>query len=178
MSTNSTFIQEYPGTQGLEQAMHTAGTRLRSFSASRGLSTVLLAAMLATLLLVADLLMDTWAEGHLMAAWVMTWVIGFAVLALLAPVARGMASRAVQGLDAWSRELASRRADERLWALAQKDQRLMADLRAATSRAEVTQDADVETSAPAFVASMNAGRDLSPATTARLERLSRRIWNE
>jgi hypothetical protein len=39
------------------------------------------------------------------------------------------------GLDAWSVQLARRRADERLWAMAQKDTRLMRDLEVAMDRA-------------------------------------------
>jgi hypothetical protein len=38
------------------------------------------------------------------------------------------------GLDAWSARVAQRRADERLWAIAQTDARLMADLQGAMNR--------------------------------------------
>ncbi|MGJ4748755.1 hypothetical protein ACQV5M_20510, partial [Leptospira sp. SA-E8] len=86
-------------------------------------------------------LVETWADGHLMAAWVLTWVVGFAALALLAPTARNLAGRVIQGLNGWSRDLAHRRADERLWALARKDPRVMADIRAAALREELVLDA-------------------------------------
>lgn len=108
----------------------------KSLSKFGGLAAVLLAAMVSALLVVADELMETWAEGHLLAAWVLLWVVGFAAVALLAPTARRLARRLVGGLDGWSQRVARRRADERLWELARKDPRVMADLQAARTRAE------------------------------------------
>lgn len=149
MTTNSFIHLDYssnhPGADRIERTVEVAGravARLRKgFSASRGLAGVLLAAMVATLLVVTDQLVETWVDGHLMAAWVLTWVVGFSALALLAPAARNVAGRVVQGLNGWSRDLAHRRADERLWALARKDPRVMADIRAATLREELVLDA-------------------------------------
>ena len=97
---------------------------------------MLLAAMVSALVVVADQLIDTWADGHLMVAWVALWVVGFAALALFAGAARKLAVTAVGSLDAWSRGVAKTRADERLWAIAKTDPRLMADLTAATARNE------------------------------------------
>lgn len=108
----------------------------KSLSKFGGLAAVLLAAMVSALLVVADELMETRAEGHLLAAWVLLWVVGFAAVALLAPTARRLARRLVGGLDGWSQRVARRRADERLWELARKDPRVMADLQAARTRAE------------------------------------------
>ncbi len=150
MTTTTSFIhldysRSHPGADRIERTVDAAGRMVlrmrKGFSASRGLAGVLLAAMVATLLVVTDQLVDTWADGHLMAAWVLTWVVGFAALALLAPAARSLAGRVVQGLNGWSRDLAHRRADDRLWALARKDARVMADIRAATLREELALDA-------------------------------------
>jgi hypothetical protein len=102
------------------------------------------------------------------------WVIGFAAMALLAPTARSMAARVMAGLDGWSQHVARRRADERLWDLARKDARVMADIQAAATRSEMD-DADVAEEAPVAEVS---GRNLSAETAARLKRLSRRIWND
>lgn len=149
MTTNSFIHLDYPrshpGADRLERTVEAAGqvvARLRkNLSASRGLGVVLLAAMVATLLLVTDQLVDTLADGHLMAAWMLTWVVGFSAIALLAPMARALAGRVIEGLDNWSRNVAHRRADERLWALAGKDPRVMADIRAAVLREEVALEA-------------------------------------
>lgn len=105
-------------------------------SEGRGLSALLLAAAIATLIVVADQLIDTWADGHLMLAWVLLWAVVFAGLALFADSARGLARRTVAALDDWSRSLAEARADMRLWEMARHDQRLMSELIAARDRAE------------------------------------------
>lgn len=138
---NNSFVHvEYPSRHGAvaryEGVVASVKNLRKSLSKLGGLAAVLLAAMVSALLVVADQLIDTWVEGHLLAAWVLLWVIGFAAVALLAPAARGLARRLVGGLDAWSQRVARRRADERLWELARKDPRIMADLQAARTRAE------------------------------------------
>ena len=58
---------------------------------ARRLSALLLAAVLATLVVIADQVIDTWADGHLMLAWVILWALVFAGLALFADGARRLA---------------------------------------------------------------------------------------
>lgn len=108
----------------------------KGFNSTRGLSAMLLAAMVSALIVVADQLIVTWADGHLMLAWVALWVVAFSALALFAGSAHKLAVAAVGAMDAWSQRLARTRSDKRLWRLAQSNPRLMADLRAATGRTE------------------------------------------
>jgi len=108
----------------------------RGFDSAKGLSAMLLAAMVSALIVVADQLMNSWADGHLLAAWVALWIVGFAALAVFAGAARRLASTTVIALDAWSKRLAAARSDERLWAVAQADPRVMAELIAARMRNE------------------------------------------
>jgi len=110
-----------------------AGMRAR-FDSTKGLSSMLLAAMVSALVVVADRLIDTWADGHLLAAWVALWAVGFAALAVFSGAARKLAASAVVALDKWSQRSAQNRADERLWAIAQADPRVMADLQMAIAR--------------------------------------------
>jgi len=112
---------------------------------ARRLSALLLAALLATLVVIADQVIDTWADGHLMLAWVSLWALVFAGLALFADTARRGARRTVAALDGWSRSLAEARAEMRLWEMARQDPRLMTELVAARNRAE----AEVDAAAPA-----------------------------
>jgi hypothetical protein len=102
----------------------------------------LLAAFVAALVLVADHLISTWADDHLLMAWVALWVVVFAGLALFAGTARRLASQTLQGLDAWSRTLAEARAEARLWETARSDPRLMGELVQARMR-----NSDVEQTA-------------------------------
>ena len=136
---NSHFVHlEYstvhPGVARAEQVVQNVRGIRDNFSGPRSLSTLLLAAVVAAMVVVADQLIDTWADGHLLAAWVTLWAVGFVAVGLFAGATRELASRLMTGLDAWSARLAQRRADERLWAIAQTDARLMADLQGAINR--------------------------------------------
>ena len=100
----------------------------------RGLSAMLLAAMVSALIVVADQLIETWVDGHLMLAWVALWVVGFTALALFAGSAQTLAKATLRALNDWAARSAQARADRRLWASAQADPRIMADLQAAIDR--------------------------------------------
>ena len=172
---NNSFVHleyptRHPGVERMERVLRSASVLRKGWDATRGLAGVLLAAMVATLVVVADQLMETWADGHLLAAWVLMWVIGFAALAVLAPTARSLAGRVMTGLDGWSQGVARRRADERLWDLARKDPRVMADIQAAASRAQ--DDAEDAVASETMVPGVNY------SAAGRLARLTNRIWNE
>jgi hypothetical protein len=122
---------EHPGVARAERAF----TNLRgAFVGSRGAATLLVAAVVSALLVVANQVVDSWTEGHLFAAWVVLWAVAFAALGLLATPAR----RAMQGARAtWKRAAIARRQaaqDRELWALALTDARVMAELSRAMSR--------------------------------------------
>jgi hypothetical protein len=129
------YPAEHPGVQRAEAVYAAAGRFRQGYSPTKGLAAMLLAAVVAAFLVVADQLIDTWADGHLLAGWVALWAVGFAALGLFAGTARRIASRTVAALDAWSARVAQRRADERFLATAQHDPRVMAELQAALQRA-------------------------------------------
>lgn len=108
----------------------------RGFDGSRTLAGMLLAAVVAALLVVADQLIETWADGHLLVVWVALWTIAFAALALLAPPLRLLADSAAVTLARWSKARAQRRSDEVIWLTAQQDYRVMQDLQMAGLRGE------------------------------------------
>lgn len=113
------------------------GTRAkRSFDSSHTLAGMLLAAVVAALLVVADQLIETWADGHLLVVWVALWTVAFAALALLAPPLRLLADTVAGTLARWSKERARRRSDEAMWLAAQQDYRVMQDLQMAGLRSE------------------------------------------
>ncbi len=103
-------------------------------TSSRTLASLLLAAAVSAMVVMADQLMDAWAERHEIAAWLVLWGIAVAAIMLLRGITRVAARQAMQALDQWSVQVAQRRADERLWQMAQTDARLMADLQAALGR--------------------------------------------
>ena len=127
----------------------------------RGLATLLLAAVVAALAVVADQLIDSWADGHVLLMWVMLWAVVFAATLVFAGTARRVAQRLAVTLNGWSRAAAQRRAEARMWEMAQADPRLMSELVAASQRAEPVA---AETSTERHVTPMDI-----PSTASALE---------
>ena len=104
-------------------------------TSSKTLANLLLAAGVAALVVGVDQLIDNWAESHVVAAWLALWAVAVLAIVLLRGLTRHLAQNLMTGLDAWSAHVARSRADERLWAMAQSDPRLMSDLQVAMDRA-------------------------------------------
>lgn len=128
------YPEVHAGVGRFEAAVHSVGQIRRSLNGARTLAAMLLASVASALIVVADQVASTWAEGHLLAAWVLLWAIGFTVLAAFAQTARRVAAQLLAAFDAWSAGVARTRADQRFWQAAQDDPRVMAELRAALSR--------------------------------------------
>lgn len=95
---------------------------------------LLLAAVVSALLVVVDQVIDTWSEGHLLAAWIVMWAVAFGAMALLAAPAREAARHLTTGFARWNAARIRAADDRRLWELAQTDARVMADLQCAITR--------------------------------------------
>lgn len=138
----SRFVHvDYPTTHAgvarFERGFKSLVATLRSFDGARGAATLLLAAVVSALLVIANEVVTTWTEGHLMAAWIALWAIGFAALALFAAPARRLGAALRQGVKGWSTRRKQAAADQQLWSVALTDARVMADLsRAMSSAAE------------------------------------------
>jgi hypothetical protein len=130
------YSTSHPGVERAEKAVANLKRMGESFSPTRTLAGMLLAAVVAAFVVVADQMMDTWADGHLLAAWVTLWAVAFAAAGLFAGTSKKLASQIKNGLDGWSAKIAQHRADDRMWAMAQTDARLMADLQSAIGRDE------------------------------------------
>jgi hypothetical protein len=126
----------HPGVERAEQAVANFKRISKSFRPTRTLAAMLLAAIVAAFVVVADQMISTWADGHLLAAWVALWAVAFAAAGMFAGVSKTLALQTKQALDAWSAGMARRRSDERLWAIAQTDARLMSELQSALSRSD------------------------------------------
>ena len=153
---NIEYSKDHPGVARVESVIESAQHIGRGFSGKRGLATLLLSAMAAAVMVVADEVMTTVAEGHLLVMWIALWAAAFVSLAVFAVPARKLANNLKVGLDDWSRALAEARADERLWAAAKTDTRVMADLQAAASRHD--EDTTESASPSALATSLRARR--------------------
>lgn len=134
----TSFVQpNYPthheGIERVGDAIDSATNAYGKFDGARGVATFLLAAVVSGLLLAANQLIDTWADGHLLAAWMALWAVAFAALALAAgPIRRAVSSaKKFDGsalYAAWSVRRKARIQDEKMWDYAKQDARLMADI--------------------------------------------------
>lgn len=95
---------------------------------------MLLSAVVAAMLVVADQVINTWADGQLLVGWVALWVVTFTMLSYLAPSLRKLSSSAALAAQRWMIRRAAQRADDRLWSLALQDHRLLGELHAAQMR--------------------------------------------
>jgi hypothetical protein len=119
-------------------------------SSQRGLTLIVLSAMAAVMAAVAYEVIDSLAEGHLLLMWMGLWAGLLMVMSLFTGMAHRIAAALKKPLDNWSQRLAQSRSDRRLWAIAQQDHRVMADLQYA-----MTQNQDQATRAHR---AMKAGR--------------------
>jgi hypothetical protein len=163
------YPTQHPGVARVESAIAAAQHVGRSFSGSRGLSTLLLSAMAAAVMVVAYQVMDTMAEGHMLVVWMALWAVAFTVLAVFAGAARTLSVSIIGGLDNWSRAVANAKADERLWAIARTDARVMSDLQSAMSR----DDGKLDGSRIPSASSVAAAARLAPAAVIIQPRKSR-----
>ncbi len=155
------YATQHPGVARVESAIVAAQHLRQGFSGTRALAKLLLSAIAAAVMVVAYQIMDTLAEGHLLVLWTGLWAVAFIALAAFANTTRLLAARLKTGLDSWSRNIAQSRADERLWAMAKVDSRVMADLQQAVARNEQPQPLESGAKAPTMV---------SPAVLRALER--------
>ena len=122
------YPTEHPGVVRAQRAAKALKHLASGFDGARGVATLLLAAIVSALLVVANQVIETWTEGHLLAAWIVMWTVAFAGLALLAEPARRLA---VSLRSAGRRAVQARRdaiADRQLWDVALRDARVMADI--------------------------------------------------
>jgi hypothetical protein len=126
----------HPGVARAEAVIEHIRVARRSFDGARGLAALLLAAIVSSLLVVADKLMSTWSEGGLLVAWLVLWGVAFAAIAFFAGTARGLAVRAIAAARSAARRRAAARADAQFLAFAKHDPRILRDLQAISTRRE------------------------------------------
>ena len=119
---------EHPGVVRAERAAHGLQRVIGAYTGARGGATLLLAAIVSALLVVATQFVDPWTDGHLLAAWVVMWTVGFAALALFAAPARRAAASIGQGFKVWAAARREMAEDDKMWQLALRDARVMADI--------------------------------------------------
>lgn len=128
------FPSTHLGVERIENAASFLKSRHFRLGSARTLAAMLLAAMVAALLVVANQVIDTITDGHLFAAWIGLWAIGFAGMALLAEPAIALAASLRRRRAAARQAREEKVQDETYWQSALDDERVMADLRGAMGR--------------------------------------------
>ncbi len=119
---------QHPGVVRAERVAKSFKHAVRHFDATRSGASMLLAAIVSAFLVVANQVVETWTEGHLLAAWIVLWLIAFAAMGLLASPAKRAASGLRTGYKRWSAARKQAAQDRELWNLALTDSRVMADI--------------------------------------------------
>jgi hypothetical protein len=122
------YPSEHPGLIRAEKAAVALKGVAASFESARGAASLLLAAAVSALLVLANQVIDTWSQGHLLTAWVMLWLVAFAGLALLSAPARRTAVALRAGFSRWAEGRRRAAEDQRTWQVAVRDPRIMAEL--------------------------------------------------
>ena len=125
---------EHPGVARAERAADSIKQAAAAMTSARGAASMLLAAIVSALLVVANEVIDTWSQGHLMVAWIALWTIGFAALALAAGPVRSFVSKTSLTMRHWAAAHRALAQDEALWQVALTDARVMADISRAMSQ--------------------------------------------
>lgn len=125
---------QHTGVVRAQEAAESIKSVAHSFDGARGAATLLLAAIVSALLVVANRVIETWSDGHLLLAWIALWCVAFAALALLAAPMRRAGVNLRSGWKAWKADRKAFKEDQKLWDIALKDARVMADLSRAMSR--------------------------------------------
>ena len=122
------YPTEHSGVVRAENAAAAIKDIAHNFDGARGAASLLLAAVVSALMVVANQVIDTWSEGHLLAAWMVLWLVAFAALALLTAPARRAGVALRSGVQTWAESRRRAAEDERTWQVAMKDPRIMAEL--------------------------------------------------
>jgi len=124
---------QHPGVVRAERVAESVKNVAARLDGTRAIATLLLAAIVATVVVVANEVVDTWTESHLMMAWILMWTVGFAALALMAAPAQRAAAALRASLKSWAAARREAARDELFWNVALTDARVMAEISRAMS---------------------------------------------
>ncbi len=137
----TSFVQpEFPRVHGganrFAGVLERAQTALAQLRKPAGMASALIAGGLAAVIVVAEQVVSAWTDGHLLVAWIAMWVIVFSLLAIFSDAIRAWPLQWQARLQARRQAARIRAADDRTWAAAMADPRLMAELDNALLRAQ------------------------------------------
>ncbi len=133
---HTNMATEHTGVLRVERAAE----NLKSTFSGKGVgSSLVLAAIVAAVLMVATRLIESVAGGNnWIAGWAMLWAVAFVAIALLSAPARNLTNTLRSARSTWNEEHRRAVEDDKTWQVALHDSRVMADLNRAMSDAAVS----------------------------------------
>ena len=116
------------------QPLLSRATNRKAPESARPLAGMLLAAGMAALLVTADQVINSWTDGHILAAWVALWTVTFTALAILATPLSKISNTGAAWVSAQLQARKSRIEEAQMWEMASQDPRVLADIRMAWAR--------------------------------------------
>ena len=162
------YPREHPGVARAEAVVSAFAEAAKTFDSAKTLATLLSAAVVAALVVVADRVIDSWADGHLLATWVIMWAVAFAALGFFAPLLKQVFSNLNASYQAWALRSQNAQAEEAYWQSALNDPRVMADYQAAKMRSEPAGSDQAGTTAQAET----SAAQVAGVSIAAMQRLS------
>ena len=137
---NPSHPDHHYGADRIEALMDAVQQVPRNVSSKRGVVLLLGSAFAVAVAAVSYEVMDSTDESHLFMIWMVLWIALFAALSFFSDGLRATGLRLRSSLDDWSRSQDEARADQRLWAIARQDNRVMIDLQSAMTRSKALDD--------------------------------------
>jgi hypothetical protein len=131
---HTSYPKEHPGVARAVNTTRNLMNLIKQVDSAKSIAVILLSAMVSTLLVVVNQVIDTYTDGHLMAVWMLMWVVAFGSLALLATPVRQFVYGVRPFLKTWHQKRLERMNDEKIWAVALQDPRVMAEIQRALSQ--------------------------------------------
>ena len=91
----------HPGVQRAARVLGSLKNLAIRADSARNVAIVLLSAIVSTVLVIVNQMIDTYTDGHLMAAWMFLWVVAFSTMALLAAPIRKSVTGFKPALRSW-----------------------------------------------------------------------------
>ena len=130
------FPLAHAGAERFTRTLGWARHALARLGSPAAMASMLVAAGLSALIVVAEQVVSAWADGHLLAAWIALWLIVFGLMALFSDALRAWPLRWQARMLARHQAAAQRADDRRTWDAALDDPRLMTELDCALLHAQ------------------------------------------
>ena len=131
---HTSYPRVHPGVQRATRVLGSLKNLVTRADSARSVAIVLLSAIVSTVLVIVNQVIDTYTDGHLMAAWIFMWLVAFSTIALLAAPIRRTVNGFKPALKNWAITRRERANDAKMWEVALQDPRVMSEIQRAMSQ--------------------------------------------